>query len=56
MGVLVFEGMKVGVLDGDLSVSVNEHGKLDSKLILSSSYNVLPIWLLIAYENIVLSS
>ena len=55
MGVLIFEGMKVGVLDGDFSVSVDEHGKMDSQLILSTSYNVLPLWLKIAYENIVLS-
>lgn len=55
MGVLIFEGMKVGVLDGDFSVSVDEHGKMGSQLILSTSYNVLPLWLKIAYENIVLS-
>jgi len=55
MGVLIFEGMKVGVLDGDFSVSVDENGKMDSRLILSTSYNVLPLWLKIAYENIVLS-
>jgi len=56
MGVLIFEGMKVGVLDGDFSISVDENGKMDSKLILSTSYNVLPLWLKIAYENIVLSN
>ena len=55
MGVLIFEGMKVGVIDGDFTVCVDEHGKMDSKLILSTSYNVLPLWLRIAYENIVLS-
>lgn len=55
MGVLIFEGMKVGVQDGDFSVSVDEHGKMDSKLVLSTSYNVLPIWLRIAYDNIVQS-
>lgn len=55
MGVLIFEGMKVGVLDGDFSISVDEHGKMDSQLIISTSYNVLPLWLKIAYENIVLS-
>lgn len=55
MDVLIFEGMKVGVVDGDFTVCVDEHGKMDSKLILSTSYNVLPLWLRIAYENIVLS-
>lgn len=55
MGVLVFKGMKVGVLDGDFTMSLDEHGKMDSKLILSTSYNVLPLWLRIAYENILLA-
>jgi hypothetical protein len=55
MGVLIFEGMKVGVLDGDFSIGIDETGKLQSKFILSTSYNVLPIWLRIAYENIKLS-
>ena len=54
-GVLIFEGMKVGVLDGDCSISVDEEGQTTSNLILSTSYNVLPIWLRIAYENITLS-
>lgn len=55
MGVLVFEGMKVGVLDGDCTVSFDEHGEMNSKLVISTSYNVLPLWLRIAYENIELS-
>lgn len=55
IGVLVFEGMKVGVLDGDCTVSFDEHGKMNSKLIIPTSYNVLPLWLKIAYENIELS-
>ena len=38
MGVLIFEGMKVGVIDDDFTVCVDEHGKMDSKLILSTSY------------------
>lgn len=55
MGVLIFEGMKVGVLDGDFTISVDEEGKTDANLVLSTSYNVLPLWLRIAHENIVLS-
>ena len=55
MGVLIFEGMKVGILDGDFTISVDEEGKTDAKLVLSTSYNVLPLWLRIAHEHIVLS-
>lgn len=56
MGILIFEGMKVGVLDGDFSIDIDETGNLQSNLILSTSYNVLPVWLRIAYENLKLSS
>jgi len=55
MGVLIFEGMKVGFLDGDFSISIDEEGKTDAKLVLSTSYNVLPLWLRIAHDNTVLS-
>jgi hypothetical protein len=55
MGVLIFEGMKVGVLEGDFTISVDEEGKTDANLVLSTSYNVLPLWLRIAHENIILS-
>jgi len=55
MGVLIFKGMKVGILDGDFTISVNEEGHTDAKLVLSTSYNVVPLWLRIAYDNIVLS-
>lgn len=51
-GVLIFKGMNVGVLPGDLSISVNENGTTTSKLILSTSYNVIPIWLRIASDNL----
>lgn len=54
-GVLIFEGMTVGVLEGDFTINVDDSGQTSSKLILSTSYNVLPIWLKIAYENITLS-
>lgn len=52
-GVLIFEGMRIGVQDGDLTVSVDEHGEVNANLVLSTSYNILPIWLQIAYENAV---
>lgn len=51
-GVLVFEGMKVGVLPGDLTIEVDESGSVNSKLILSTAYNVLPIWLGIANDQL----
>jgi hypothetical protein len=54
-GVLIFEGMEVGFLAGDFSISIDEHGNLGSKAILSTSYNVLPLWLRIAHENLALS-
>jgi hypothetical protein len=56
VGLLLFKGMKVGIKDGDFSISVDKNGKEDSNLILSTSYNMLPIWLKIAYENIVNSN
>lgn len=56
MGVLLFEGMKVGVLDGDFTIGMDETGNLKSNLILSTSYNMLPVWLRIANENIKISN
>jgi len=52
-GVLVFKGMTVGFLPGDLAISVDESGSINSKAILSSAYNVLPIWLRIAHDQLV---
>lgn len=50
-GVIVFQGMKVGVLPGDLYVSVDESGNRQTNLVLSTAYNVLPIWLRIADDQ-----
>lgn len=55
MSILIFEGMKSGIQDGDFIISCDEDGNVDSNLILSTSYNILPIWLKIAYENLVTS-
>jgi len=52
-GVLIFEGMTVGFLPGDLSISIDPTGKTESKAILSTAYNVVPIWLRIAHDNAV---
>lgn len=51
-GILVFKGMKVGFLEGDFTIGVTEEGQLESKAILSTSYNVLPLWLRIARDNV----
>jgi hypothetical protein len=52
-GVLIFQGMTVGVLPGDFELSVNDAGDVNSKLILSTSYNVIPIWLSIANNHFI---
>lgn len=49
-GVLIFQGMTVGFLAGDLSISLN--GDSESRIVLSTSYNVVPIWLRIAHDNL----
>jgi len=55
MGVLLFKGMKCGFLEGDFSLFIDDDGKLQSKCILSTSYNVIPVWLRIAYDNLCLA-
>lgn len=55
MGILLFKGMKCGILDGDFSISTDDHGNFQSKCILSTSYNVIPVWLRIAYDNVCLA-
>lgn len=51
-GILIFQGMHVGVLPGDLTLSVDEAGNPDVNLIVSTAYNVLPLWLRIAHDNL----
>jgi hypothetical protein len=51
-GVLIFEGMAVGVLPGDFTIGVDEFGAVDTKLVLSTAYNVLPLWLRIANDQL----
>jgi hypothetical protein len=55
MSVLIFEGMKVGVLPGDLTIHIDESGQTHSNVVLSTTYNVLPLWLRIAHDNIILA-
>lgn len=52
MSVLIFKGMAIGILPGDCVVSMDESGSLASKLILSTAYNVIPLWLRIARDNL----
>lgn len=42
--------MKVGILPGDLTLSVSESGETNANAILSTAYNVLPLWLRIARD------
>ena len=55
MGVLIFKGMSVGFLQGDFTIGIDDNGQLQSTAILSTSYNVLPLWLRIAHENVTLA-
>lgn len=52
MGVLIFKGMTVGILPGDCVISLAESGAAESKLILSTAYNVIPLWLRIARDSL----
>lgn len=52
MSVLIFRGMTVGILPGDCVISFAESGGLESKLILSTAYNVIPLWLRIARDSL----
>lgn len=52
-GVLIFQGMSVGFLPGDLEMSMDDTGNINSKAILSTSYNVIPIWLRIANDHFI---
>jgi len=47
--------MRVGVLQGDLSITVTDEGTLEHKLVLATAYNVLPIWVHIASRQLSLS-
>jgi hypothetical protein len=51
-GILIFEGMKVGVLPEDFTIQVDEHGSMDASLVLSTAYNVLPIWVRVANDQL----
>lgn len=50
-GVLVFKGMKLGFLPADFSIKLTGEGGLSSRAVLSTSYNVIALWLRAAYDN-----
>lgn len=52
-GVLLFQGMTVGFLPGDFEISIDESGNTNSQVILSTSYNVIPVWLRVAKDNFI---
>ena len=52
MGIIVFRGMRWGWLDGDFTITEQDDGSLDSQFILSTAYNVLPIWVRIAFDSL----
>lgn len=51
-GVFISKGMKVGILDGDLTITTNEEGQFHMDAILSTAFNVVPYWLRIASDNL----
>ena len=51
-GVLIFKGMKTGILPGDISFEHSNSHNLPHDIILSTAYNVLPIWVRIAHDNL----
>lgn len=55
VGVLIFQGMKVGVLPGDLTIQVDEHGSVNAKLVVSTAYNVLPMWIRAANDQLLVA-
>jgi hypothetical protein len=44
--------MEVGILPGDFTIGVDESGSIKSTLVLSTAYNVLPLWLRIANDQL----
>jgi hypothetical protein len=51
-GVMLFKGMKVGILPGGFKLSIDPDGDSNATLTLATAYNVLPIWLNIARHQL----
>jgi len=51
-GILIFEGMQVGILPGDISLERKNSQSISPDIVLSTAYNVLPIWIRIAHDNL----
>jgi len=54
-GVLLFQGMTAGFLPGDFTLSIGEDGAPHGEFALSTAYNVVPLWLRIAKDNLALA-
>lgn len=55
IGPVIFKGMKIGVLPDDLSFVLDADQDESRHLIISTSYNVIPIWIKAAHEHMKLS-
>jgi len=51
MNVLTFKGMTTGILDGDCVFTPDDSGEMNVNLVISTAYNVIPIWIRIACDN-----
>lgn len=51
LGPIIFKGMKVGVLPDDLSFVLEADEDENNHLIISTSYNVIPIWIKAAHDH-----
>ena len=51
-GILIFEDMQAGILPGDISLECKNSQSISPDIILSTAYNVLPIWIRIAHDNL----
>jgi hypothetical protein len=49
--VLIFKGMTVGVLSEDCVFTSDDLGEMNVNLVISTAYNVIPIWIRIACDN-----
>lgn len=55
-GVMLFKGMKLGILPGGFKLSIGMDGESNSTLMLATAYNVLPIWLNVARQQLEVAS
>lgn len=51
-GVYITKGMRVGIKDDDLKITVDENGKFSIKLTPSVHFDVLPTWIKLAQDHL----